>query len=47
MFQNYLSPSDLSLLDFIKLIPHENHICITEIKGKEIKQIIKDDQQRR
>ena len=41
MFQNFLSPGDLSLLDFIKLIPHENHICTTEIKGKEIKQMIK------
>ena len=41
MFQNYLSPGDLSLLDFIKLMPHENHICITEIKGNEIKQMIK------
>ena len=41
MFQNFLSPGDLSLLDFIKLMPHENHICTTEIKGKEIKQMIK------
>ena len=41
MFQNYLSPGYLSLLDFIKLMPHENHICTTEIKGKEIKQMIK------
>ena len=41
MFQNYLSPGYLSLLDFIKLMPHENHICTTEIKGKDIKQMIK------
>ena len=41
MFQNFLSPGDLSLLDFIKLMPHENHICTTEIKGNEIKQMIK------
>ena len=41
MFQNYLSPGDLSLLDFIKLMPHENHICVTEIYGKEIKKMIK------
>ena len=41
MFQNFLSPGDLSILDFIKLMPHENHICTTEIKGKEIKQMIK------
>ena len=41
MFQNYLSPGYLSILDFIKLIPHENHICITEIKGSEIKKMIK------
>ena len=41
MFQNYLSPGYLSLLDFIKLMPHENHICVTEIKGRELKQMIK------
>ena len=41
MFQNYLSPGYLSILDFIKLIPHENHICVTEIKGREIKKMIK------
>ena len=41
MFQNFLSTGDLSLLDFIKLMPHENHICTTEIKGNEIKQMIK------
>ena len=41
MFQNYLSPGYLSILDFIKLIPHENHICVTEIKGSEIKKMIK------
>lgn len=41
MFQNYLSPGYLSLLDFIKLMPHENHICVTEIKGRELKRMIK------
>ena len=41
MFQNYLSPGYLSILDFIKLIPHENHICVTGIKGSEIKKMIK------
>ena len=41
MFQNYLSSGYLSLLDFIELMPHENHICTTEIKGKDIKQMIK------
>ena len=41
MFQNYLSPGYLSVLDFIKLIPHENYFCITPIKGKEIKKMIK------
>ena len=41
MFQNYLTPGYLSLLDFIKLMPHENYICITDITGQEIKKMIK------
>ena len=41
MFHNYLSPGDLSLLDFIKLMPRENYICVTDLTGKEIKTIIK------
>ena len=44
MFQNYLSPGDLSILDFIKIIPQDNYICTTEMKGKEIKIMIKSIQ---
>ena len=45
MFQSYLSPGDLSFIDFIRIIPYENHICTTELKGEEIKKIIKSVQQ--
>ena len=41
MFQSYLSSGYLTIFDFIKLIPHEYYLCTTEIKGKEIKQLIK------
>ena len=41
MFQNYLPPGDLTIFDFIKLIPHEYYLCTTSIKGKEIKQLIR------
>ena len=41
MFQHHLSYGDLSLLDFIRLMPRENYLCITEIKGKEIKKMIR------
>ena len=44
MFHNYLSPGYLSILDFIKLMPRENYLCVTEITGKELKRIIKEIQ---
>ena len=44
MIQNYLSTGDLSILDFIKIIPQDNYICTTEMKGKEIKKMIKSIQ---
>jgi len=44
MFHNYLSPGYLSILDFIKIMPRENYLCVTEITGKELKRIIKEIQ---
>ena len=44
MFHNYLSPGYLSILDFIKLMPRENYLCVTEITGNELKRIIKEIQ---
>ena len=41
MFQHHLSYGNLSLLDFIRLMPRENYLCVTEIKGKEIKKMIR------
>ena len=41
MFQNELYPGILTLFDFIKLMPYENYICITEITGNEIFKMIK------
>ena len=41
MFQNEVSPGVLTLFDFIKLIPHENYICVTEFTGEEIFKMIK------
>ena len=40
MFHNYLSPGYLSILDFIRIMPRENYLCVTEIAGKELKRII-------
>ena len=41
MFQNEVYPGVLTLFDFIKLMPYENYICITEITGNEIFKMIK------
>ena len=41
MFQNSISPGNLNLLDFIKLMPHENYLCNTELTGEEIIKMIK------
>ena len=41
MFQSNLPSGDLTIFDFIKLIPHEYYLCTTSIKGKEIKKLIK------
>ena len=44
MFQNEVNPGFLTLFDFIKLLPHENYICITELTGEEIIKMIKNVQ---
>ena len=41
MFQNEVSPGILTLFDFIKLMPHENYLCTTELTGEEIIKMIK------
>ena len=41
MFQNQISPGWLNILDFIKLMPHENYLCTTELNGLEIIKMIK------
>ena len=41
MFQYSISPGKLSMLDFIKLMPHENYLCTTELTGGELIKMIK------
>ena len=40
MFQNSILPGRLNLLDFIKLMPHENYLCTTELTGSELIKMI-------
>ena len=40
MFQNSILPGRLNMLDFIKLMPHENYLCTTELTGGELIKMI-------
>ena len=40
MFQNSILPGRLNMQDFIKLMPHENYLCITELTGSELIKMI-------
>ena len=40
MFQNSILPGMLNMLDFIKLMPHENYLCTTELSGSELIKMI-------